>query len=114
MSFESCLPINDAVIKYQTSTPDGAGGHVMVWTTRFTAYKCRIYSAMGMVQITQTGQNVLRSHKCIGEYKSTIVEGDALIDGNDTYRIMQVDKVYDRSSIHHLEMILKKENFEHA
>ena len=110
MSFESCLPIINATIKGQVNTADGSGGFTMTWTTKISNYKCRIYSAMGMVQITVSGQNILRTHKGLGEYNSLIVEGDIIIVGTDTYRIMLVDSVYDREEIHHLEFNLKKEN----
>lgn len=113
MSFEEVLPIT-AKVKKQVRTSDGAGGSKITWTDRIASYKCRIFSAFGMVQITTTGQNVLRTHKCIGEYNADIIEGDAIIDGLDSYRVILVDKVYDKERIHHLEMNLKKENITYA
>ena len=110
MTFLGMLPIRDAVIKNKTNTPDGSGGFTLTWATRVAVYKCRIYSAVGMVQITKTGQNVLTTHKCIGEYIAGITDGDIIIDGSDTYRILHVDKVYGKNKIHHLEMRIKKEN----
>jgi len=104
------FPITDAVIKQQVKTSDGMGGYTLTWSTRVSAYKCRIYSAIGMIEIIQTGQNLLVTHKCIGEYNANIIEGDALVNGSDSYRIVQIDKIYNRERIHHLEMRLKKEN----
>lgn len=113
MSFEECLP-QSVEVKKQVKTADGAGGSKLSWATRIASYKVRIYSAFGMVQVTTTGQNVLRTHKGIGEYNSDIIEGDAFKDGVDSYRIMMVDKVYDREEVHHLEFTLKKENIVYA
>jgi hypothetical protein len=110
MSIDNILPISNVTIKGQVNTSDGAGGSNMTWTTKVSNYKCRIYSAVGMVQITQSGQNVLRTHKCIGEYNSLIVEGDIIINGSDTYRIILNDSVAAQEINHHLEMNLKKEN----
>lgn len=111
MSFDSMLPITDAIIYQPTETSDGAGGFDIVYSTkRVAAYKCRIYSPVGEVEITQSGENVLIKIKCIGEYFAGITENDLLVNGSDTYRIVQVNKVYGRSAIHHLEMKLQKEN----
>ena len=112
MSFSSLLPISDAIIKSQINTADGSGGFIMTWVTKVAVYNCRIYSAVGMVQITASGQNVLTTHKCIGEYIAGITEGDILIHGDNTYRIVLNDITYDKSAIHHFEMKLKKENID--
>lgn len=114
MSFLSCLPITDAVIRQQVRTSDGAGGSKLTWSIRVSAYKCRIYSTTGMIEIKGSGQNILITDKCIGEYNSGITEGDMLVVNNMSYRIMHIDRVYDGQRIHHLEMKLKRENIDFA
>jgi len=110
MSVESMSPIS-AVIKYEVNVADGSGGFNTTWGVRIAVYKCRIYAGVGMMQFTPTGKNILTTHKCIGDYDSTIVTGDVLVDGLESYRIIQVDKVYAKDYIHHLEMRLQRENF---
>ena len=114
MSFLGTLPIADAVIKQQVKTSDGAGGSTLSWSTRVSAYKCRIYSTVGMIEVTNSGQNILTTDKCIGEYNSSILEGQILMANSITYRIMHIDRVYDKTQIHHLEMKLKRENIDLA
>jgi hypothetical protein len=114
MSFEDTLPITNADVYEQVKTSDGAGGKVLTWTKIISNYKCRIYSAMGMIQITQSGQNVLRTHKGLGEYNSLISDGMMLVANSESFRMALVDKVYNRDSIHHLEFNLKKENFNYV
>ena len=110
MSFENLLP-SSATIKEKTDVDNAVGGSTPTWATLISGYKCRVYAVVGMVKITASGENVLITHNCVGEYNANIKENNIFILGSNTYRIVQIDTVYAKNYIHHLEMKLAKENF---